>query len=54
MDIWQYGEPEGRDALVMLTPTNRNTFLAAMNDKGVEHYVKTANVAKWVLQIKYV
>ncbi|CAB3219977.1 unnamed protein product [Arctia plantaginis] len=46
VDIWQYGEPEVRDALVMLTPANRETFLAAMDDKGVEHYVKMANVTK--------
>lgn len=46
LDVWQYGTPGYRDALIRLSPDNSNTFLESLDKNGIVHYLHVADVAK--------
>nr|USU81848.1 M14 metal carboxypeptidase-like 17 [Antheraea pernyi] len=46
LDLWQHGMPGQRDALIMVSPQNRNEFFDYLDERGLVHYLKIADVAK--------
>lgn len=48
LDVWQYGYPAERDALIMLSPDNKQTVLDELDQRGVTHYLHVEDVVKYV------
>ncbi|CAH1641346.1 unnamed protein product [Spodoptera littoralis] len=46
LDMWQYGMPQVRDAMVMVPPHARGKFLSALDKEGVSHYMHVENVTQ--------
>uniref|UniRef100_A0A2H1V2Z0 SFRICE_023862 n=1 Tax=Spodoptera frugiperda TaxID=7108 RepID=A0A2H1V2Z0_SPOFR len=46
LDMWQYGMPRVRDAMVIVPPRVRGEFLSALDEAGVGHYVHVQDVAQ--------
>ncbi|XP_028160940.1 carboxypeptidase B-like isoform X1 [Ostrinia furnacalis] len=46
LDVWQVGNPESRDAQLMLSPEDRVAVLDDLDKHGLEHYLHVADVAK--------
>ncbi|XP_022832017.1 carboxypeptidase B-like [Spodoptera litura] len=46
LDMWQYGMPLVRDAMVMVPPHVREEFLSALDKEEVSHYVHVENVTQ--------
>ncbi|KAH9638789.1 hypothetical protein HF086_002029 [Spodoptera exigua] len=46
LDMWQYGMPRQRDAMVMVPPHARDHFLTSLDTEGVGHYVHIEDVAQ--------
>lgn len=46
LDMWQYGMPRVRDAMVIVPPRVRGEFLSALDEARVGHYVHVQDVAQ--------
>ncbi|XP_063628687.1 carboxypeptidase B-like [Cydia splendana] len=46
VDVWQHGAVALSDALVMVSPQNKEQFLEELEKNGVEHYLHLEDVAK--------
>lgn len=48
IDIWQHGMPGQRDAVIMVSPEKKNEFFESLDERGLVHYLKLADVNKLV------
>lgn len=46
IDLWEYGAPGERDAVIMLSPKNAEEVFRILDANGLKHYLHIADVAK--------
>ncbi|CAG9559453.1 unnamed protein product [Danaus chrysippus] len=46
LDLWEYGVPKVKDALVMVSPDKRKRFLDTLDRNNIKHYLHLSDVAK--------
>ncbi|XP_013142996.1 PREDICTED: carboxypeptidase B-like [Papilio polytes] len=48
VDLWQYGFPGVRDAIVMVASENKDEFLKQLDDNGISHYLHIEDVTSFL------
>ncbi|KAF9810689.1 hypothetical protein SFRURICE_021142 [Spodoptera frugiperda] len=46
LDVWQHGIVSEREAFIRVAPENKELFLNALEEEGIEHYVHLEDVAQ--------